>query len=101
MKVKLKKEQCQLPVVRRSSVTWSLSRTKLREELTNPQFSVCGGAVVHEMGMVPQRICGTAALERGAEGEPQSTEAWLGRLCHLQLTPVLPEKQGRFCLADA
>ena len=57
MKVKLKKEQCQLPVVRRSSVTWSLSRTKLREGLTNPQFSVCGGAVVHEMGMVPQRIC--------------------------------------------
>lgn len=57
MKVKLKKEQCQLLVVRRISVTWRLSRTKLREELTNPQFSVCGGAVVHEMGMVPQRIC--------------------------------------------
>ena len=57
MKVKLKKEQCQLLVVRRISVTWRLSRTRLREELTNPQFSVCGGAVVHEMGMVPQRIC--------------------------------------------
>ena len=42
-----------------------------------------------------------AALERGVEGDPQSTEAWLGRLGHVQLTPVLPEKQGMSCLADA
>lgn len=45
-----------------------------RRELTNPQFSVCGGAVVHEMGWFPKESArlssGTAALERGAEGEP-------------------------------
>ena len=60
MKVKVRKDAvCELFVGRRISVSWRLGRTKL-EEPTHPQFSVCGGEIVHESGMVPQRICTTS-----------------------------------------
>lgn len=83
-----------------------LSRTTLREELTNPQFSVCGGAVVHEMGMVPQGIC--PPLERNSSTDREQRESpraqrpgWAGYAISSLHQSCQKSKGGPQGLADA